>query len=65
MTETSHVSPQFNVVIDDEFSTVPLTKEGTIPPNCTYLVQCISQSVAPDNIDLKDTWFTQVLKEDH
>ena len=29
---TGHVSPQFNVVFDDDFSTVPLTREVTITP---------------------------------
>ena len=38
-------------------------REVTIHPNWTYLVQSISQSGAPDNIDLKDTWFTPYLDE--
>ena len=38
-------------------------REVTIHPNWTYLVQSISQSGAPDNIDLKDTWFTPDLEE--
>ena len=38
--------------------------EGTIPPNWTDLVQCSSQSGAPHNIDLKDTFFTPDLEED-
>ena len=53
----SHVSPQFNVVFNDEFYTVPFMREVTIPPNWTDLVHLISQSDAPDNIDFKDTWF--------
>ena len=53
---TGHVSPQFHVVFDDEVSTVPFMREGTITPNWEYLVQCRSQSGAPDNIDLKETW---------
>ena len=39
-------------------------REGTIPPNWTDLVHRISQSSAPDNIDLKDIWFTPDLEED-
>ena len=57
-TETGHLSPQFHVVFDDEFYTFPFMREGTISPNWAYLVQCISQSGAPENIDLKDTRFT-------
>ena len=60
---TGHVSPQFNVVFGDEFSTVPLMRYGTIPPNWTDLVQHISQSGAQENIDLKYTWFTPYLEE--
>ena len=55
--ETVHVSPQLYVVFDDEFSTVLFMGEGTIPPNWTDLVQHRSQHGAPDNIDLKYTWF--------
>ena len=61
---TGHVSPQFHVVINDEFSTVPFIREGTITSNWTDIVQSISQSGAPYNIDLKYTWFTQDIEED-
>ena len=37
--------------------------EGTITPNCKYLVQCRSQIGAPDKIDLRDTWLTTNLEE--
>ena len=62
--ETGHVSPQLHVVFDDGFSTGPLIREGTIPPNWTDLVQHSSKSGAPENIELKDTWFTPDLEED-
>ena len=39
-------------------------REGKIPPNWTYLAQRISQSVATDNIDLKDTFLTPNHEED-
>ena len=61
--ETGHVTSQFNVVFDDEFSTVPFMREGIIPPNWTDLVQRRSQSGAIENIDLEDTWFTPDLEE--
>ena len=56
--EIVNVSPQFHVVFDDEISTVPFMREGTIPPNLTDLVQHISESDETDNINLKDNWFT-------
>ena len=37
--ETGHVSYQFNLVFDNDFSTVPFMREGTIPPNWIDLVQ--------------------------
>ena len=39
-------------------------REGTITPNWTYLVQCISQIGAPDNIDLKQNCLTTNIEED-
>ena len=56
--------PHFHVVFYVEFSTVLFMREGTIPPNFTDLVQHISQRVAPDNIELKDTWFDPDLEVD-
>ncbi len=35
---TGHVSPQFHVVFDDLFTTVPFTKNSEVPPNWAELV---------------------------
>ena len=40
-------------------------REITIPQNWTDIVQRSSQSGAPENINLKDTWFTTYLEEYH
>ena len=61
---TGHVSPQFHLVFDDEFSTVTFMRECKIPPNWTDLMKHTSQSGAPDNIDPRDTWFTPNHEED-
>ena len=61
--ETGHVSPQFNVVFDGEFSTVIFMREGTIPQNWIDIVQCSSQSGVTEKTNPKDTWFTAYLKE--
>ena len=37
--------------------------EGTIHPNWTDLLQRSSESGAPENIDIEDTWFTPDLVE--
>ena len=52
------------MVFDDEVSTVPFMREGTITPNWTYLVQCSSQIGTIDNIYLKCTWLNPNLDED-
>ena len=61
---TGHVSTQLHVVFDDKFSIVPFTREVTILPNCTDIVQRSSQNGAPDNIYLKETWFAKDPEED-
>ena len=38
-------------------------REGTIPPNFTYLVQHSSQNGIPENVELKDTWFNPDLEQ--
>ena len=38
-------------------------REGKMILHWTYLVQCSSQSGAPENIDPKDTWFNLDLEE--
>ena len=52
------------MVFGDGFYTVTFMREGKIPQNWKDLVQNISQSSAPDNIDLKDNWFTIDLEKD-
>ena len=52
---TGHDSPKFHVVFDDEFSTGPFIREGTIPTNLIDLVQLRSQNTAPENIYLNNT----------
>ena len=52
------------MVFDDEFSTVPFMREGTIPTILTDHEQLGSQSTAPENIHNNNTWFTSYLEED-
>ena len=54
--KTIHVSPQYYVVFDDNFSTVPFMKNGEIPPHWTALVKYNSESATDDTIDLANTW---------
>ena len=54
--KTLHVSPQYHVVFDDNFATVPFMKNGEIPPHWTDLVKYNSESATDDTINLANTW---------
>lgn len=45
---TLHVSPQYHVIFDDEFSTVPSMVKGTIPPNWERLVKHSSEHLTDE-----------------
>ena len=55
--KTGLVSPQFHVVFDDTFSTVPHIRAGTVPPNWESLVRNSSELVTDKDYDLSRTWF--------
>eukprot|EP00957_Ditylum_brightwellii_P044675 3386972-Ditylum_brightwellii.AAC.1 len=52
---TGHVSPQFHVVFDDDFSTVPFLRDGTVPPFWAELVKTntvnVTDAALPDSSD--------------
>ena len=52
------------MVSDDEFSTIPFMREGSIPPNLKDPVQLRSHRTAPENIHLKNTWFNTYIGQD-
>ena len=52
---TLHVSPQFHVVFDDNFTTVPYLSSHDIPPNWSDLLKN-SEDVSDENYDLAQTW---------
>ena len=54
---SGHVLPQFQVVFDDTFSTVPFMREGTIPPNWAELVRNSTEIATDENFDIAKTWF--------
>ncbi len=41
---TGHVSPQYNIVSDNDFTTVPYIEAGTIPPHWSDLLQSSSEA---------------------
>lgn len=54
---TGHISPQFHVVFDDTFSTVPYMREGTVPPHWAELVRNSTEMATDKDFDLSRLWF--------
>ena len=53
---TLHVSPQYHVVFDDTFSTVPFLRAGEVPPHWKDLVANSSESVTNEKFELANIW---------
>ena len=51
---TGHVSLQFHVVYDDDFTTASYLRSGEVPPHWAQLVQVSSE--LPQINNQKDTW---------
>ena len=55
--KTLHVSPQFHVVFDDKFPTVPVMRCNVSPSSCVQLVDTGSFELTIDeNCDISRTW---------
>ena len=59
--KTRLVSPQYHVVFDDEFTTVPHLRKGTVPANWADLVQNTRERTTEEFYDLSKTWLEPVL----
>jgi hypothetical protein len=53
---TGHVCPQYHVVFDDDFTTVPYMEAGTIPPHWSDLVHSASELAIKQALDLAQAW---------
>ena len=53
---TGHISPQFQAIFDNLFTTVAYTKKSEVPPNWTKLVEKSSERVTDEDNDLAKTW---------
>jgi hypothetical protein len=49
---TGHISPQYHVVFDNDFTTVPYMEAGTIPPNWSDLLQTSSEMASKQAFQL-------------
>ena len=61
--KTLHVSPQFNVVFDDYFTTFPFLTDVDIPPKWEELVRA-SESTAIERYDLAKFWLAANVETD-
>ena len=57
---TGRVSPQYHVVFDDDFMTVPCMEAGTLPPNWEDLVEHSCETATDEDIKLADSWLSAV-----
>ena len=60
--KTGHVSPQYHIVFDDNFTTVPYMRAGDMPPNWLDLVKRSSELATLEQFDAAKTWFEQDLE---
>ena len=52
--------PQYYVVFNDDFTTVPYMESGTLPPNWEYLVENSYETATAEDIELADYWLSDV-----
>jgi hypothetical protein len=58
---TGHVSPQYHIAFDDDFTTVPNLRSGTVPADWRKLAQDSSEQVTDAAYDLAQTWSQSTL----
>ena len=64
--KTGLVSPQFHVVFDDEFTTVPyLTSSATVPPNWPALNEHSTEQATNEEKALTNEWLHPPLEDDN
>ncbi len=51
--QTGHVSPQFHVVFDDHFMTVPFMEKNEVPPHWAQLVENLQEKVTEEHYELE------------
>jgi len=55
---TGHVSPQYHVMFDDDFTTVPFMEKGERPPNWEDLCRRNAESSTDESVDLAQEWLS-------
>ena len=57
---TGRVSPQYHVVFNDDFTTVPYIESGTLSPNWEDLFEHSCETATAEDIELADSWISDV-----
>ena len=61
--KTGLVSSQLHVVFDDDFTTVPHLRKGTVMPNWRKLVDGSCEKSTDEFVELQNTWFEPISDE--
>ena len=59
---SDHISPQFHVVFDDEFTIIPTLRSNTVPPNCADLVAKRTESISSSNLESSNVCFNHLYR---
>ena len=62
--KTGHVSPQYHVIFDESFTTVPYMNEHQVPPNWSDLVTNSRELVTDEQFDLAKTWLASTVSQE-
>ncbi len=60
--KTGQVLPQYHVVFDDTFSTVPYMDSGTVPPHWEDLLKHSSEKAIDEDFSLAEDWMDSIEK---
>ncbi len=52
------VPPQYHVIIDDDFTTIPYRERGEVPPNWEELSSLSTESTTDESVDLALKWMS-------
>jgi hypothetical protein len=58
--KTGRVSPQYHIVFDDTFSTVPYMDAGTVPPHWEDLLKYSSEKATGEEFSLAEDWMESI-----
>ncbi len=58
--KTGHVSPQFHIVFDDNFTTVSHMRDETIPPTWEHMCKNATELATDEAFDLAEIWLKEL-----